>query len=171
MTAPLLQFRVAGLPVTQGDHKAWKPPGAPFARIADANPTKLKPWREAIRSTAVDALPDGWVPLDGPVRVVFIFAMPRPASAPKRRRTWPIKMRSGDWDKLARAASDALTDAGVWTDDARVVDGRVVKDYPGEHIAQMSPGVLIRIWTVTDEIPLSTGPIPLLAQPIPGGSE
>jgi Holliday junction resolvase RusA-like endonuclease len=160
VSAPILQFRVAGLPVTQGDHKAWKPPGAAFARIADANPEKLKPWREAIRSTAVEALPDGWAPIDGPVRVVYLFALPKPASAPKTRRTWPTGKRSGDFEKLARAVSDALTDAGVWTDDARVVDGRVIKDYP-EHLAQMSPGVLIRIWRADETPPPSTGPIPL----------
>jgi crossover junction endodeoxyribonuclease RusA len=139
----VLQFRVRGIPSTQGDHKAYKPKGAPFARIVDANPAKLRPWREAIRQDAVQAAGETWTPLDGPVLVTLRFALARPASAPKTRRTWPIGKRSGDVDKLARAALDALTDAGIFTDDARVTELTVSKDYVGGDVH--SPGVLITV--------------------------
>lgn len=161
---PALQFRVAGLPITQGSKTAFmtrhKDPAARRAIMRDQNHDRVKPWREAVRSDAVAAFPAGWVPLDGPIRVVLLFALPRPA---KPKYPWPIGANSGDVDKLTRAVFDALTDAGVWADDSRVVDERVIKDYPGERVAQNSPGVLIRIWRADDAAPPpSTGQIPLL---------
>lgn len=54
-----------------------------------------------------------------------------------------------DLDKLLRAAKDGLTDAGVWTDDSRVVGyagwPTTCKRYanPGEE-----PGVWLRVWRV-----------------------
>ena len=65
--------------------------------------------------------------------------------------------------KLARAVMDALTDAGVWTDDARVTDLRVVKDYPGEPVAQSTPGVLVRVWRADQSAPEVTGQVLLPA--------
>lgn len=153
---PMLQFRVAGLPVAQGSMSAFVRGGR--AIVTDQKGPKLKPWREAVRSTAVETV-GPWQPITGPVRVVLLFALPKPSSAPKRRRTWPTGKRSGDLDKLTRAVFDALTDAGVWGDDSQVVDVRVVKDYP-EHVAQTSPGVIVRLWSVEDTPP-ATGPIPL----------
>ena len=166
MTAPVLQFRVAGIPVPQGSMSAFV--RGSRAIVTDQKGSKLKPWREAIRSTAVDSAGPNWAPLDCPVRVDLWFAMPKPASTPKTRRTWP--MRQPDLDKLARACLDALTQAGVLADDARVVELRAVKDWP-EHVQQMSPGVVVRVWRVDEALPPpTTGQIPLLAEWIPGGS-
>ena len=159
MSTPVLQFRVAGLPSTQGSKTGFvvtsKATGKARAVVVDKNPKTLKPWREAVRSTAVEALPAGWVPLDGPVRISLVFALPKPA---KPSRRWPIGANSGDVDKLARAVLDALSDASVWSDDARVTDLRAVKDYPGEQVAQSTPGVLVRVWradqTETGQVPV-----------------
>jgi Holliday junction resolvase RusA-like endonuclease len=135
--------------------------------VTDQKGSKLKPWREAVRSTAVDAAGEAWAPIDGPVRVDLWFAMPKPQSVPKTRRTWP--MRKPDLDKLARACLDALTQAGILADDARVVELRAVKDWP-EHVQQMSPGVVVRVWRVDPTLPPpTTGQIPLLGEPITGG--
>ena len=62
----------------------------------------------------------------GPVRVRMVFTLPRPAAAKKREypHTKP------DLSKLVRATEDALTDAGVWEDDARVVELTAAKAYP-----------------------------------------
>lgn len=113
--------------------------------LRDANAERLKPWREAVRWSAVEAIGDDWTPMQGPLYVRATFTLPKPASAPKRRRSWPIAARSGDLDKLARAALDALTDAAVWLDDAQVTTLHARKTYPGEDRALDVPGVIIRI--------------------------
>ena len=133
-TGPHVTARVYGIPVTQGSARAFVRGNR--AVVTSAN-TRLKPWREAVRSTLVDQLPDGWAPIAGPVAVYIAFMLPKPASAPKRRRTWPIGARSGDLDKLIRAIFDAATDAGVWGDDAQAVCVTASKDYgdrPGAEV-------------------------------------
>ena len=102
----------------------------------------LKPWREAVKQAALDVM-DGTAPLDGPLLVRMVFTMPKPKSAPKRKVTFPD--RTPDLSKLARATEDALTDAGVWADDARVVEyERLAKVFPGEDREGLHiPGVRI----------------------------
>lgn len=108
----------------------------------------VKPWREAVKTAALDAMAgDGVQPalpaLDGPLSVRMVFTVRKPASAPKTRRTWPA--RTPDLSKLIRATEDALTEAGVWADDARVVEyGRAAKVFPGEDREALHiPGVRI----------------------------
>jgi Holliday junction resolvase RusA-like endonuclease len=75
------------------------------------------------------------------VRLSAAFRLPRPASLPKTRRTWPIGTRSGDADKYLRCLGDAITGV-LLDDDSRIVDARVTKDYafPGAQ-----PGVVFTI--------------------------
>lgn len=157
--APLLTVTVYGTPVTQGSktRTRWG--------MRDDNADRLKPWREAVKYAALEALTVGNIgdvavhrpPLDGPVIVEATFTLPKPGSAPKRRRTWPIKARSGDVDKLLRAAFDSLTDAGVWGDDAQVVEVTGRKVYPGEHPQALHiPGAVIRVWPVPATDPNTT---------------
>jgi Holliday junction resolvase RusA-like endonuclease len=103
---------------------------------------KVKPWRESVRFAAL-AVRNGAPPLDCPLRVRMVFTMPKPARAPKRRRTWA--MRVPDLSKLVRSTEDALTTAGVWRDDARVVEySRAAKVFPGEDPEALeAPGVRI----------------------------
>ncbi len=161
MTAPALAFRTVGLPVTQGSMSAFVAGGR--AIITDSKRKTLKPWREALRSDALEAAGEAWQPLAGPVKVTLLFALPKPASAPKRRRIWPVGSRSGDVDKLARAVLDAMTQAAIWRDDSQVVDLRALKDYPGQAVGMHVPGVTVAIYRVEDDMP-STGSIPILTQ-------
>jgi Holliday junction resolvase RusA-like endonuclease len=105
---------------------------------------RVKPWREAVKQAALDAR-GLQPPFDCPVVVTMVFTMPKPASAPKRTKTWP--MRTPDLSKLIRATEDALTDAGVWADDARVVEyERAAKVFPLEDPDALdSPGVVIYV--------------------------
>ena len=100
----------------------------------------VKAAAEAVELHAMHTLP-----LDGPLVVSMVFTMPKPASAPKRRTTWPDK--KPDLSKLVRSTEDALTDAGLWVDDARVVEySRLAKVFPGEDPqALASPGVRITV--------------------------
>jgi Holliday junction resolvase RusA-like endonuclease len=113
---------------------------------------KVKPWRSDVKAAAELAVREHGLhaPLDGPLLVSMVFTLPKPASAPKRRRTWPDK--KPDVSKLARSTEDAISDAGLWTDDARVVEyGRLAKVFPGEDPDSLqSPGVRVRIQRLED---------------------
>lgn len=141
-----LSFEVIGIPATQGSKTGYIRGGR--AVVVDKDPAKLKPWREAVRSTAVEMSGPDWAPLTGPITVLLAFRMPRPKSAPKRRRTWPTGARSGDIDKLTRSILDSLTDAGIWADDAQVVDLHACKDYA---YSTQRPGVDITIQSESPE--------------------
>jgi crossover junction endodeoxyribonuclease RusA len=121
-----VRFWVAGLAVTQGSKTAYVVNGRPV--LAEKGGDRLKGWRYAIATEARAATADLEGLLEGPLVVNLTFGLPRPSSAPKRRRTWPIAARSGDVDKLARAALDACTGV-IWHDDAQVVGLAVCKDY------------------------------------------
>lgn len=142
-----LKFGVTGTPTTQGSKRAFITKGAhPKPVVVDTNQATLKPWREAIRQEAVTTM-NGTEPFTGPINIHIIIGLKRPTSAPKNRRTWPTGARSGDADKLMRACLDALTDAGVWGDDAQVVTATLTKDYVGYGLAAVlnAPGAVIDI--------------------------
>lgn len=99
---------------------------------------KVKPWRQAI----VDAAPPIAAPLDGPLVVRMIFTLPRPKSISK---AFSVPYRTPDLSKLARATEDAITDIGLWADDARVAEyERLAKVWwPYDDEALPVPGVVI----------------------------
>lgn len=83
-------------------------------------------WRDDVRAAAL-SLQAGQT-LDGPLTVRMVFTIARPAAAKKRLAPHTMP----DLSKLARATEDALTSAGIWADDARVVEyTRLAKVYPG----------------------------------------
>lgn len=108
---------------------------------------KVKPWRENVHAAAL-AVRNGAAPLDGPLRARMIFTLKKPKSAPKRRRTYPCT--KPDLSKLLRSTEDALTDAGVIADDARIVGfDRLEKVYPNEDPEALeAPGVRIEIYAI-----------------------
>jgi crossover junction endodeoxyribonuclease RusA len=76
---------------------------------------QVRPWREAVKAAAFGA----GCCLDGPLCVAMVFTLPRPKSA---RRVDVSPFRTPDLSKLARSTEDAITEAGLWADDARVAD-------------------------------------------------
>lgn len=153
--SPFLDIRVYVRPSTQGSKNARVIPAkgdVPARAIMwEKSGRALIDFREAIRHETIVALPAPWAPVSGPVRAALVFSLPKPASAPKRRRTWPLGARSGDLDKFTRAVLDALTHARVWTDDAVCVELYARKDYPS--VEMDAPGVWIRLWEVRDVPP------------------
>src|SRR5687768_10095622 len=91
---------------------------------------KVKPWRADVKAAA-EQMRAGAVPIDQAISLRMVFTMPKPTGAPKVKRTFPMRMP--DLSKLARSTEDALTEAGIWRDDARVVEySRLAKVFPGE---------------------------------------
>jgi Holliday junction resolvase RusA-like endonuclease len=114
---------------------------------------RVAPWREAVKWAV---LASSWTPedypLDGPVRVEVTFCFNKSASAPKRRRSWPVKRSTFDVDKLLRSIFDALVDAGVFRDDCQVIDVRARKVYVDDPASPLAtPGAVIRVVQPLDE--------------------
>lgn len=145
----VVKLVVRGMPAPQGSKRFVGMKNGKGMMIESSK--KVKPWRQDVKLAAEALrLQSGAPPIDAPVRVRMVFTVPKPASAPKRRRTWPSK--KPDVSKLARSTEDALSDAGIWVDDARVVDyDRLAKVYPGEDPEALdSPGVRIEIVEITE---------------------
>ena len=138
----MIDFFVPGTPVTQGSKTAIVRHGR--AVIVEGKTKEhrdqFQAWRHAVGTEARQATVrfNGPWPTEHPVIVTLDFGIQQPASAPKRRRTWPAKPRSGDIDKLARAVLDAITGVLV-ADDAQVIGLSATKRYA-------RPGVHVRIW-------------------------
>ena len=107
----------------------------------------VKPWREAVKYAVIQWAQDRYRhgqntddptwPITGPVtvRVTFTFTRPKSHYRTGRNRhllrdqapTWPAG--KPDIDKVLRSTLDALSDAGVWRDDAQVVRVVMAKVY------------------------------------------
>lgn len=132
---PVLEVFVPGLAAPQGSKRH-----VGNGRMIEMS-KNVKPWREDVRAACMATWRDAsgpWAPIDGPVRLVVEFIRKRPASAPKSRTPWATT--SPDLSKLVRSTEDAMTSAGVWADDARVVETlsrkRIAEigETPGAHI-------------------------------------
>ncbi|MBT2492327.1 RusA family crossover junction endodeoxyribonuclease [Streptomyces sp. ISL-96] len=155
--APAFEVAVRGLPGPQGS-KRHVGNGVMIESSA-----KVKPWRESVVWTAIAARQKikGFTKLDEALVADMVFCFDRPKghmgtgrnaglvrpSAPLRPDVTP------DLSKLVRSTEDALKTAGVYRDDALIVDyGQVGKWYTTDH--GLVPGVLdgpgctIRLWRI-----------------------
>lgn len=139
-----MEFVVVGMPAPQGSKKFVGTTKTGRGIMVESS-KKVRPWRMDVKAAAELAREDHGGMFAGPLRVSMVFTLPKPASAPKKRQTWPD--RKPDLSKLVRSTEDAISDAGLWEDDARIVEfGRVAKVFPGEDPEALSmPGVRIRI--------------------------
>lgn len=148
-TAPVLTLRVLGTPAPQGSKSAFR--NKYTGRIQQVESSKrVKPWREAVKQAAVDAITaTSWDRIEGPVELAIVFVFARPKSHFRTGRNANLlrdnapdwKASTPDVSKAIRATEDALTDAGVWRDDGQVVHVEATKVYenrvwglPGAHI-------------------------------------
>jgi Holliday junction resolvase RusA-like endonuclease len=153
-----LDITVIGTPGAQGDKTAaTRKDGTPYVRERSA---AVRPWRQDVRDAALAALHDsptrtGFT--QGPVEVTILFYLRRPVghfsqrqnagpgelklSAPERPAVKP------DEDKLQRSTKDALTQAGVYYDDAQIVTSHTEKWYADDR----QPGALIRVRSLLGE--------------------
>jgi Holliday junction resolvase RusA-like endonuclease len=129
-------------------------------RMVENNQGDLNTWcdhiRNEVRAYRKDN-PTEVFPYTGAVvaRMVFSFARPRSVS----RRARPFMTVKPDVDKLARGVGDALTDAGVFADDALIVDfTRLGKVYCNEDPEALEvPGVRIVVLPMAPLEELMTG--------------
>lgn len=129
----ILQFTVHGIPAPQGSKRH-------IGRgVMIESSAKVKPWREAVKWAALEAMPPGFVKLDGPLVLSVVFYLPRPKS--EKKAVACCKMP--DLSKLIRSTEDALTDAGVWADDARVASIIAEKRYEA---TDNPPGAMISVY-------------------------
>jgi len=112
---------------------------------------RCKPWRQDVRHTAIELLPDGWYAMmDKPilVSVTFIFARPkghfRTNGELKPKAPMHCTARIGDVDKLSRAVLDGLTEI-CFNDDAQVTSLIAQKRYASRN---EQPSAIITITAI-----------------------
>jgi Holliday junction resolvase RusA-like endonuclease len=127
----VIRIVVYGLPAPQGSKTAYVNKHTGRAQMKEASP-RVKPWREAVKRAALDTLAldyPGHQRYDCPLVTSMVFCFDRPKGHYRTGRNAHLLRDSApthpagtpDLSKLARSTEDALTDAGVWRDDARVV--------------------------------------------------
>lgn len=154
MTTPALVLTVYGTPAPQGS-KNRNAAGALYESSA-----AVKPWREAVKTSALDALhhDEAWVPLDCPVWLDLTFCLRRPKShfgtgrnaGRLKAAAPPYPTGKPDLDKLVRSTQDALKDAGVVKDDSVVASLDAQKIYVLWGNALRTPGAVIKVWRLND---------------------
>lgn len=127
-----VRFEVFGIPQPAGSKRAFgfrRKDGSIGATVVDDNP-KGRQWKTLVSETAARIHPGPL--LEGPLRVLFIFEVPRPqghfgkkgllASAPAYPTVRP------DLLKLSRGVEDALSGV-VYRDDSQIVEEFLIKRY------------------------------------------
>ncbi|MFJ8727713.1 RusA family crossover junction endodeoxyribonuclease [Streptomyces sp. NPDC093269] len=151
-----LTIVVHGRPAPQGSkkyagHRRNSASGRISAVLVEQS-KRVKPWRALVTAAtqqAITTAESDYEPLDGPLEAEVIFTVRKPASAPKRRRTWPVTRDSGDLDKLLRSTFDGIADGQAVVDDARIIAVTATKTFPNEHPEALSePGAIIRLYTL-----------------------
>lgn len=130
-----LSITVYGRPAPQGSKR-------PMGNGVMIESSKyVTPWREAVKAAALVALGESTRPaISGPVSMIIDFYLTRP-----KKPKCPYPDRTPDLSKLVRSTEDALTEIGVWEDDARVIHCWASKWYVSTETPLKSPGAVIHI--------------------------
>jgi crossover junction endodeoxyribonuclease RusA len=142
LMTPSLAFEVHGDPAPQGSKNAGvSRAGKGF--VYEQNSKTQTNWRQDVVKFAVAAREAaGHETFDAPVSVIMLLRLRRPASVKISRRPYPAV--KPDIDKITRNCLDALKQAGVYRDDAQVINLFVQKRYATDDVAG-SPGATIRV--------------------------
>lgn len=133
---------VYGNPAPQGSKKCFCRGNK--AVMLEQTAGSLKPWRNAVLAAALVAK-GGQPPMDGPLEFWCTWVVARPA---KPKFDQPAV--APDLSKVMRATEDALTDAGVWVDDSRVVAAVIREVYVGDPRDPLGrPGCLLLVRAAT----------------------
>jgi Holliday junction resolvase RusA-like endonuclease len=147
----VLAIDVLGMPAPQGSKRAFVNKKTGRAQVVESSKDRVNLWRSDVVNACDkvrENIPD-FIPFDGPIRLTFVFRMPRPKSHYRTGRNAHLLRDNApaypagkpDLDKLIRSTADAMTTAGMYRDDSQIVDlGQTRKLYcaPNER-----PGALI----------------------------
>lgn len=138
---PDIVFFVDSAPIPQprmkisGFHR-WLP------KMKDGSEHPVIAYKKLVKIRAKEAYKGK--PLKGPLRVNFLFLMPRPGrlvwKTKPMPRCWAPSNGRNDFDNLCKSLCDALTGI-LWVDDGQIVDPRTPKMYaagdeaPGVHVS------------------------------------
>lgn len=140
---PSFDLIVYGVPAPQGSKKGGYSAKTGKTFVYEQNSKTQKSWRQDVIAAAVAAREaTGLDTLDGPLETYIEFRLPRPASVKIAKRPFPAV--KPDVDKLVRNTLDALTQAGVYRDDAQVIHLCVHKHYATDGPGG-GPGAVIRV--------------------------
>lgn len=136
----IVHVDVLGIPAPQGSKRHVG------RGILVESSTKVGPWREAVVAAATNQGAAN-MRLDGPIHVDVSFYLPRPKSHFRAngdlKPTAPfVQSNTPDLDKLLRSTLDALVQAAVIADDARVQHIEARKLYA---TSERAPGALIML--------------------------
>ena len=146
-----VSFTVYGTPAPQGSKRAFVGKSG-RAHVIESSHDRVKSWRQAV----IDQVrSDGWIlppfPHIGPLEVEMTFDLKRPKGHYRTGKNAHLLRDSApaypagtpDLSKLARSTEDALTEAGLWADDAQVVRYTVLAKRWAD--APRLPGAVITI--------------------------
>lgn len=156
----MTSFFVPGIPAPGGSKKGFVNPKTGRVVIVD-DAKRNTDWRSMVGLVASQHFAK---PLEGPVRVVVTFYMPRPQGHFGKRGLRPgapaHPITRPDCSKVWRSTEDALKGI-AWFDDAQVVTQMIRKSYAVER-----PGAQIEIESLTRDaqVPLVLKPIGLTAE-------
>lgn len=163
----IASFVVHGQPAPQGSKKGFVHPQTKRVVIVEQLDERIKTWRGGVERAAwaitrcgcpepdCVAMRSGFPVDEGVIaRMVFSFRRPRShyrtgRNAHLLRDTAPVRPTSPpDVSKLARATEDALKIAGLYRDDARIVDyTRLAKVWCNEDPEALPiPGAVLSFW-------------------------
>jgi Holliday junction resolvase RusA-like endonuclease len=148
---------VYGTPAPQGSKRYLGRTKAGRGIIVEAN-DNTAPWRSDVMTAARDAAYET-PPYEGALVARMVFSFWRPKTVKFNKRPFPST--TPDLSKLLRSTEDALSAAGVWKDDALVVEyTRVAKVYVDEDPEALErPGAIIWVQTLVDLEALGEGPL------------
>jgi crossover junction endodeoxyribonuclease RusA len=143
MTSQAITFTVAGMaPQPQGSKRHLG------NGVMVESCKNLKPWRYLVQQAAINL---NHPTITGPVSLSCVFLFPRPKSHYTAKGTLKPSAPAfhsvkPDGSKCLRSTEDALVDAGLLQDDARIAVSSYTKRYTtsGEH-----PGALITLIPLT----------------------
>jgi Holliday junction resolvase RusA-like endonuclease len=147
----VIEFTVYGIPAPKGSKSAFpirrKATGKMGAVVVEGKTDRQKDWARRVEEVVQGLASSGAELLDEPLALTVTFYLPKPASAPKRRATLP--MRKPDLDKLLRALIDPMTGVLV-ADDARFVEIFAIKRF-AEDDEDPRPRAEVRVDVVDPE--------------------